>query len=304
MLARLQQAITLSVLATASGWLFAWWDASTVIAVAGFVAIGLGYTIPLGLGFVALRTLNRGDAAGPASWRDTFMAWCAESLVLSKVFFWRQPFRSQVIGDSLPRNGLRGVVFVHGFVCNRGLWTPWLAILRARAHAFVAVNLEPVFTSIDDYVSILEAAVQQVEAATGVPPVLVCHSMGGLAVRAWLRRCGAANRVHRIVTIGSPHHGTWLGHFSRTANGMQMRLGSQWLQQLQSDEAGQGYEHFTCWYSNCDNIVFPASTATLPGADNRFIACTGHVTLAFHHEVIADTLTVIFASPHEQNQLP
>ena len=293
MLARLQQAITLSVLAAASGWLLAWWAESAPLAMAGFVAIALGYTLPLGLGFVALRTINKVDAAGAATWGQTLRAWWQECTVLPKVFFWRQPFRSKAIADYLPRNGRRGVVFVHGFVCNRGIWTPWLALLRARGRAFVAVNLEPVFVSIDEYVATLEAAVRRVEEATGMPPVLVCHSMGGLAARAWLRHYGAAARVKRVVSIGTPHHGTWLGHFSHTANGIQMRLGSQWLQQLQQDEAGQGYDSFTCWYSNCDNIVFPASTATLASADNQFVPATAHVSLAFHPAVMAATLALI-----------
>ena len=38
---------------------------------------------------------------------------------------------------------------------------------------------------------------------------------------------------------------------------------------------------FTCWYSNCDNIVFPASTAALAGADNRFVDGLAHVQMAF-----------------------
>ena len=60
--------------------------------------------------------------------------------------------------------GRRGVLLVHGFVCNRGMWNPWLAApARAQGVPFVAVNLEPVFGSIDDYVAIIEAAVQRLE---------------------------------------------------------------------------------------------------------------------------------------------
>ena len=45
-----------------------------------------------------------------------------------------------------------------------------------------------------------------------------------------------------------------------------------------------------CWYTNCDNIVFPPSTATLPGADNRLVRGVAHVQLAFVPEVIERTL--------------
>ena len=79
------------------------------------------------------------------------------------------------------------MLFVHGFFCNRGLWNPWMRRLRAAGIPFVAVNLEPVFGSIDSYASIVEAAVRSLEQATGGAPVIVAHSMGGLAVRSWLQ---------------------------------------------------------------------------------------------------------------------
>ena len=46
---------------------------------------------------------------------------------------------------------------------------------------------------------------------------------------------------------------------------------------LAAREPAQRFERFTCFYGHCDNIVFPASTATLPGADNRHIA--GHARM-------------------------
>lgn len=295
MLARLQQIVTLSLLTAATSWLLVWWASSSLIALLGFLLIVLGYSVFLAIEFVALHSLNQRDPVGPAHWAELIRAWWGETQTAPRVFCWRQPFRSRVVPDYLPENGRRGVVFVHGFVCNRGLWTPWLKRLYAQEHAYLAVNLEPVFGPIDGYVPIIEAAVRRVTAATGLPPLLVCHSMGGLAARAWLRAGDNDARVHHIVTIGAPHHGTWLGQFSHSLNGAQMRLDSPWLQQLSRDEPARRYERFTCWYSNCDNIVFPASTATLPGASNRFVAGTAHVSLAFCSEVMSATLGLIVA---------
>jgi triacylglycerol esterase/lipase EstA (alpha/beta hydrolase family) len=208
------------------------------------------------------------------------------------VFFWRQPFRWRAEPDCMESGsqGRRGVVLVHGFVCNRGLWNPWMARLRAEGHPFIAVNLEPVFGSIDDYAAIIDDAVDRMAKLTGRPPLLVCHSMGGIAVRAWLRKAGDASRVHRVITIGTPHRGTWLGQFSHTPNGRQMRLDGPWVRDLAREQPAVP---FTCWYSNCDNIVFPASTATLPGADNRLVRGQAHVALAFVPEVFADALDAL-----------
>jgi pimeloyl-ACP methyl ester carboxylesterase len=185
------------------------------------------------------------------------------------------------------------VVFIHGFMCNRGFWAPWMHELRARGSPHVAVNLEPVFGPIEEYAARIDEAVLRVTECTGRKPMLVCHSMGGLAARSWLLTPGAASCVERVVTIGSPHRGTWLGRFSNRANGRQMRLGSSWLRQLEQDEAAQARPPWTCWYSNCDNIVFPPSTATLDTADNRFVPGIAHVALAFQPEVMEHTLALL-----------
>jgi pimeloyl-ACP methyl ester carboxylesterase len=164
--------------------------------------------------------------------------------------------------------------------------------MRRLGHPYMAVNLEPVFGSIDDYGAIIDNAVARVATAGGLAPIVVCHSMGGLAARAWLRNCDAAGRLHHVVTIGSPHRGTWLGRFSSARNGRQMRQESEWIAQL---AGGPVAVPFTCWYSNCDNIVFPASTATLPGADNRLLRGVPHVAMAFRPEVLAHTVQLITA---------
>jgi triacylglycerol esterase/lipase EstA (alpha/beta hydrolase family) len=184
-------------------------------------------------------------------------------------------------------------VFIHGFVCNRGVWTPWLRALQAEGGVFIAVNLEPVFGGIDSYVPLIDEAVTRVSVATGQAPVLICHSMGGLAARAWLRSMQADGRVRHVVTLGAPHHGTWLGKFSHFANGRQMRLNGDWVSALARDEPPQRRALFTCWYSHCDNVVFPASTASLPGARNLHVPGTAHMGLVQHPRIMQVTLDAL-----------
>jgi hypothetical protein len=250
---------------------------------AGVALILLGYALFLALEFVALRAVPDSSPAPRARWAQLLTAWWGEVLTAPRVFCWRQPFRSRAEADHLPSDGRqrRGVVLVHGFFCNRGLWNPWMRELRDRGVPCVAVNLEPLFGSIDHYPQIIEAAVTQMEALTGRPVVLVGHSMGGLAIRAWLRDFDADARVHRVVTIGSPHHGTWLARFGHTTNGEQMRPDSPWLMQLAKDEPAARAARFTCFYGHCDNIVFPASSGLLPGATNLHVPGTAHVHMVF-----------------------
>jgi pimeloyl-ACP methyl ester carboxylesterase len=298
-LARLQQAIALGTALLLGLWAGLSWGRPAWVVGAGVALILLGYALVLGIEFVAVARVNRSDPAPRAGMSALLRAWWAEVCTAPQVFSWRQPFRWRRFPDAtvVAAPGRAAVVLVHGFVCNRGFWLPWMQRLRARGLPYTSVNLEPVFGSIDDYVPLIDDAVRRATALTGRPPVLVCHSMGGLAARAWRAATADADqRVRHIVTIGSPHHGTWLGQFSHVPNGRQMRQNDPWLRALQQREQQRWpqapYARFTCWYSNADNIVFPTSTAALPGADNRFIRGQPHVAMAFVDEVLEGTLSL------------
>lgn len=290
MLARLQRTICLSLLLLCVVWLVCAWAWSPVLAVLGCGVPVLGYAAVLACEFGLLVRRWDDPAPRPGLWQ-LVRAWWAELRCGLQVFAWRQPFRAQAEADWVPAGGTRrGVVFVHGLVCNRGFWAPWMRRAKAMGCPCLAVDLEPVFGRIDGYAATLDAAVTRMHAATGQPPVLVCHSMGGLAARAWLRTPGARGRVAHVVTIASPHAGTWMARFGHGANSRQMRQRSAWLRALASGESMLDRACMTCWYSNCDNIVFPVSTATLAGAENRFVPGMPHVALAFHPDVMRESL--------------
>lgn len=289
--ARWQKILVLGWLLASAAWLAWAWPRSLALALGGWAIAASTSLAWLGLQFVLMRRINRRDATPAAGWRALLRAWWLEALTCTWVFGWLQPFAHRQQPDWLPPTptGQRGVVLVHGFLCNRGVWLPWLPELRARGHAYVALTLEPAFGSVDDYVAAIDTAMCQVQAATGLPPVLVGHSMGGLAARAWLRTLAQppAQRVHRILTLGTPHHGTWPARFSHTTNGMQMRLDSPWLQALAASEGAAQRALFSCWYSDCDNIVYPTRSATLDGADNHLLQGLGHVHMLYAPQVRA-----------------
>jgi pimeloyl-ACP methyl ester carboxylesterase len=293
-LARHLQAYCLAFLAVALTWLAWRWTASPLQAIAGAAIVALGGPIVLGLEFLVLRWLGSSPGVPPPSAGQLLHAWGSESIHFFRTFCWRQPFRWQTPKDSLERAaGKTGVVLIHGFFCNRGFWAPWLQRLAAEGVPAATVNLEPVYGSIDDYAPAVAGAIARVRTATGRPPVVVCHSMGGLAFRAWWRASGQAGDVLHAVTIGTPHHGTWLGRLSRRPNGRQMRLHSDWLAALERHEGAHPLPPLTCWYSNCDNIVFPCATAMHDAANNRFLPGEAHVALAFRPEVIEDCLALL-----------
>lgn len=284
MLARMQQFLTVGGVLLTIIWALAALSAGhTVWALGGLALLVCGYALVLAVEFVLLGLGHGdGDPTPRATVQQRLAAWWREVGAAPRVFCWRQPFRSQKHPDHLPLDGQgkRPVLFVHGFFCNRGLWNPWLSQLQADGTPYVALNLEPVFGSIDDYIGLIEQGVTALHSCTGRAPVIVAHSMGGLAVRRWWSEVGDDARVHHAITIGTPHRGTWLAKLAMSRNAQQMQQASAWLAQLQAQEPPGRASRFTCFYSHCDNIVFPPATATLPGADNRHLPGQPHVHMA------------------------
>ncbi|MBK7614942.1 MAG: alpha/beta fold hydrolase [Vitreoscilla sp.] len=295
-LARMQQLTTGIWLLGLLSWV-GWWTAHGQMAVASVGALAwiTGHALWLGITFLMAWAVGRHDPAPKATAGQRLAAWWSEVRCAPRVFFWRQPFRANAFPDALPAEaqGRIGLLLVHGFVCNRGLWNPWLRRFTMQGVPVSAVSLEPVFGSIEDYVAQVEAAVLRLELATGEKPLLVGHSMGGLAIRAWMRAHNGVARVRGVVTVGTPHHGTWLGQWSFSANGQQMRLGSDWLAQLAASETASSRRLFLCCYSHCDNIVFPASSACLTGAQVCHVPATAHIDLIHHPRVMAEVLACL-----------
>jgi hypothetical protein len=75
-------------------------------------------------------------------------------------------------------------------------------------------------------------------------------------------------------------------------------LRSDWQAQLDDGMSKDRHALFTCWYSNTDNIVFPVSTATLPGADNRLVRGAAHVQMVFLPQIMDATLAMLEAKRH------
>lgn len=258
------------------GWC-AWQGLGLGVALGPVLALFSLNALALGLEQVLAAGVHGGDPAPRPSGGQRLRAWWREVRQSSRVFGWEMPFAGTRWPDALPATpgeGGRGVLLIHGYLCNRGFWNDWYPRLQARGVPFLGVNLEPVFCSIDDYADSIDEALVRLHHATGQAPLVVCHSMGGVALRAWrrsrlVRGESAAEvdaRVHHVLTIGTPHQGTWLARLGHQPNAVQMRQGSPWLQALAASESPAWRARFTCLWSDCDNVVFPPGCGALEGA--------------------------------------
>lgn len=230
-------------------------------------------------------------------------AWITECVASIRTFNLAQPLLGHLPVRSQPaqeRPDRVPVLLIHGYFCNRALWRPMADRIAALGHAVQAIDLEPPFASIDRYALQIEEAVQQLLMRTGAPRVaLVCHSMGGLAARAWLREHGEA-RVQQVITLGTPHRGTLLAAFGHGRNVRQMRRDSDWLRTLAQQEANRTPERMLQWLlirSWQDNIVMPQGPQTLPGARTLSFAGMGHVGLVYDQRVQQAVIDALQEAP-------
>jgi triacylglycerol esterase/lipase EstA (alpha/beta hydrolase family) len=191
------------------------------------------------------------------------------------------------------------VLLLHGYGCNSGYWAHLVPLLDAARISHASVDLEPVAGDIDGYVPLVERKVAELCAATGSSRVaIVAHSMGGLVARAWMRAHGT-HALARLITLGTPHHGTALARFGLGENAAQMRPGSAWLRQLAASEdadgTGAARALVTSLYTHHDNIVAPQESSRLDGARNLEFGGVGHVALGSNPRVLAAVLKELAA---------
>lgn len=204
------------------------------------------------------------------------------------------------------------VLLIHGYGCNSGYWHPMSKGLAKARIIHYAIDLEPVLHDIDGYVSLIHRAVETVCAETGQEKiVIVAHSMGGLAARAYLRDHGARH-IAKVITLGTPHQGTGLANFGAGPNSKQMRwtgnartgTPSEWLRKLAESETESMRALFVSIYSHHDNIVSPQTSSHLAGAVNIEFNGIGHVALGFHPAIQKCVIDEVIATENRPSVAP
>jgi pimeloyl-ACP methyl ester carboxylesterase len=238
-------------------------------------------------------------------------AWSATHLAIYPWGLLREPYQS------VDRYGMEGlppvqrglmvgdieasgtpILLLHGMADNRAIFAVLAGGLRRRGFRRVlTLNYSPVTTDIRAAARDLSAEVEALVARTGHERIhVVGHSLGGLIARYYVQCLAGHERVHTLVTLGTPHAGTLTAHLVPAALGGQMRPGSDLYAELAAP-APRCSTRFVAYWSDIDHLVLPHRHATVDHPDlaatNIRVRAVGHMSLPIQRSVVYEVAALL-----------
>lgn len=189
------------------------------------------------------------------------------------------------------------VLLIHGLFRGKSVFKKMEAYLSHRGWQVYCFDLklnygrwglDQIALQVADYVEQTFPASQPLD--------LVGLSMGGLISRYYVQRLGGVERVQRLVTISSPHHGSWLAYALPAALYIQMRPNSAFLQDLNQDVETLERLQFTSIWTPYDFIIIPPQSSQLGVGQEVKLSVFVHAMMARDRrglEAVAEALRTL-----------
>ena len=191
------------------------------------------------------------------------------------------------------------ILLVHGMVDNRSIFTVLRRALRRRGfHRVITLNYSPLTRDVRLAATGLATRVEQLCEETGFERIhVIGHSMGGLIARYYVQRLGGDERVHTLVTLGTPHGGTRAAQLVPHRLARQLCPDSEVVRELAEPAPGCRTRMLAVW-SDLDQMIVPKRNARLahPDLDSRNILVrgVGHMSLPIHRRTVHE-ITLMLA---------
>lgn len=151
---------------------------------------------------------------------------------------------------------------------------------------------------LDEQAEVLGDAADAALARTGASSVdVVGFSAGGVVARLWATEGGGSDRTRRLVSLGSPHHGTDLATLGSLVEGScpaacrQLAPGSPLLARLNAEAVPEGLAFLSLWTS-LDEVVVPATSAVVDGVPSPSLQSICPGASARHGDLPGDPLVL------------
>lgn len=177
------------------------------------------------------------------------------------------------------------ILLVHGIVDNHTVFAPLERALRRRGFSDLSSFDYGLLTSdVRATAQDLAVAVEKLLEESGAEKVhVIGHSLGGLITRYYVQRMGGHERVHTVVTLGTPHQGTVLARAGSVLPLVrQLRPDSDLIAEL-NEPAPDCDTRFIAFHSDLDQLILPSRNARIEHADLRVrnvaVRGIGHMSL-------------------------
>jgi triacylglycerol lipase len=183
------------------------------------------------------------------------------------------------------------ILMVHGMADNRSIFTVLRRSLHRRGfHRVLSLNYSVRTGDVREAAERLSAHVEGICADTGFERIhVIGHSMGGLIARYYVQCLGGDERVHTLVTLGSPHGGTATARLVPHRLGRQLRPGSDVINELAAP-APDCRTRFLAVWSDLDQMIVPKANARIDHPDlaahNVHVRGVGHMSLPIHRRTV------------------
>ncbi|THA24900.1 alpha/beta fold hydrolase [Streptomyces sp. RKND-216] len=186
------------------------------------------------------------------------------------------------------------VLLLHGFCDNRSTFVMLRRSLLGNGWPHVyCLNHSPLTWDIHEAVETLDTRVKEICSRTGHERVdVVGHSLGGLIGRCYAQLHGGDAHVRTLVTLGTPHAGTYTAAaLTPHPVARQMVPGSGLLEELAAPVPGGSRTRFVSVWGDHDLFVVPARSGRLEHPDlavtNVRVRGVGHLMLPVDRTVTA-----------------
>lgn len=156
------------------------------------------------------------------------------------------------------------------------------------------INLFPNFATAEEQARKLQERVADMKARYDVDRVeLVVHSFGGIISRYYIQNLGGKDHVRNLITIATPHHGTYTAYLGPGKSADQMRYNSPFIQALNAKGYAYAPVKYTSIWSNIDEIVIPPRSAVMPESTVHQVPWTGHLGILFSKRTYTHVLNTL-----------
>jgi len=190
------------------------------------------------------------------------------------------------------------IIMVHGLVDNRSIFAVLGRGLRKRGFDRVlTMNHSPLTGGVRSSARALAHLVEEACELSGYERVhVVGHSMGGLIARYYAQLLGGDERVHTLITMGTPHSGTLPAALLPVPLVRDLRPDSEVLREL-AEPAPDCRTRMVAYWSDLDQLVVPQRNARITHPDlrarNGRVRGVGHMSLPVDSRVVHGISTTL-----------